>query len=142
MARYIESIDQDDWELVFVDSIDDCYDEELDAFDSDPNSPFIGKTPEECHQLLLKLCADTQSDLMTSPFAIMDERSSQDDTVLLASAKRNLYSEEHEVLGVRTVRATFQASATALMLYLTGHSSVDEDAERAALEDDNVYRCR
>jgi hypothetical protein len=144
MDRFIEDngVDEDNWTFVFVDSIDDYYDKASETpieDGSDPNSPFIGKTPQECHQLLLKLREDTESEIMTNFFAIMDERSIQDDTVLLVCAQRDLGG-EHEVLAMSTIRATFQASGTALILYETGHSSVEEDAERAAREEDNVYR--
>ena len=147
MARWIESVDEDDYELAFVDSINDYYREttarekaeEPIAFDTDPNSPFIEKTPEECHQLLLKLKADTESEIFTEYFAIVDERSLKDDTILLCCVSRDPGG-ENEVLAVPTVRATFQVASIALTLYHTGHSSVEEDADRAALEDDNVYR--
>ena len=142
MDRFIEQngVDEDEWNLVFVDSIDYYYDEASEApidNESSPNSPFIGKTPQECHQLLLKLLEDTKSEIMTDYFAIMDERSKEDNTVLLVCAERDL---ENEVLAWPTVRATFQASAVALMLYHSGHSSVEEDVERAQREHDNVYR--
>ncbi|PLN76084.1 hypothetical protein BDW42DRAFT_179455 [Aspergillus taichungensis] len=58
---------------------------------------------------------------------------------LLVCAVRDLDS---EILGWPTVRATFQASAIALMLYHSGHSSVGEDMELAELEPDNIYRGR
>lgn len=142
MDRFIEQndVDEDKWNLVFVDSIDDYYNEASEApveNESCPNSPFIGKTPQECHQLLLKLLEETESEIMTDYFAIMDKRSTQNDTVLLVCAERDL---ENEVLEWPTVRATFQASAVALMLYHSGHSSVGEDVERAQREHDNVYR--
>lgn len=146
MDRFINDngVDADEWNLVLVDSIDDYYDEASLApmdDDSDSNSPFIGKTPQECHQMLLQLRNDTESEIMTDYFAIMDERSTKDDTVLLVTAERDLGG-ENEVLALPTVRATFQASALALMLYETGHSSVEEDADRAKHEKDNVYRGR
>ncbi|PKY06705.1 hypothetical protein P168DRAFT_288619 [Aspergillus campestris IBT 28561] len=143
MDRFIEQnddVDEDEWCLVFVDSIDNYYDEPSRApieNDSNPNSPFIGKTPQECHQLLLKLVENTESEIMPSYFAILDERSTRDDTVLLVCAARGL---DGEILGWPTVRATFQASAIALMLYHSGHSSVEEDVERAESEPDHVYR--
>ena len=142
MDRFIEQngVDEDEWNLVFVDSIDDYYDEASEApidNESSPNSPLIGKTPQECHQLLLKLLEDTKSEIMTDYIAIMDERSKQDNTVLLVCAVRDL---ENEVFAWPTVRVTFQASAVALMLYHSGHSSVEEDVERAQREHDNVYR--
>lgn len=60
MNRFIEEngVDEYEWKLVFVDSIDDYYDKASEApreVESDPNSPFIPKTPQECYQLLLKL---------------------------------------------------------------------------------------
>ena len=79
MNCFIEqnNIDKDKWDLVFVDSIDYYYNEASEApieDESSPNSPFIGKTPQECHQLLLKLLKDTESEIMTNYFAIMDKR--------------------------------------------------------------------
>lgn len=128
-----------------MDSIDDYYDDEPSSTpteaDSASDSPFIGQTPQECHRLLVKLRDDTESEIMPDFFAILDERSTQDNTVLLVTAARNLGG-EHEVLAWHTVRATFQACALALMLYETGHSSVGEDAERAECESDGVYRGR
>lgn len=144
MNRFIyeNGVDEDDWKLVLVDSIGDYYDEPSLApmeDDSDPNSLFIGKTPQECHRMLLKLRNDTESKIMPDFFAIMDERSTIDNTILLVTAERDLGG-ENEVLALPTLRATFQASALALMLYETGHSTIEEDAERAAREDDNVFR--
>lgn len=143
MNRFIEQnddVDEDEWCLVFVDSIDHYYHEPSKApieNDSNLNSLFIGKTPQECHQLLVKLVEGTESEIMANYFAILDERSTRDDTALLVCAERDL---DNEILGWPTVRATFQASAVALMLYHSGHSSVEEDVERAELEPDNVYR--
>jgi hypothetical protein len=145
MDRFIEQnddVDEDNWHFVFVDSIEDYYDEPSEApieHGSNPNSPFIGKTPQECYQLLLKLREDTESEIIPYMFAIIDERSIQDDTVLLVRVESDL-DDEHEVVAVRTVRATFQTSGISMVLYETGHSSVEEDAERAAREKDNVYR--
>ena len=142
MNRFIEENDVDDsqWNLVFVDSIDDCYNETSEApveEESDPNSPFIGKTPEECRRLLCKLQEDTESEIMPDLFVIMDERSTEDDTVLLACVDAN---PEGEFLGVATVRATFETAAFSLIIYEVGKSSVGEDAERARLEGDGVFR--
>lgn len=140
MDRLLEESGADeDKSLVYVDCLDNYYDEasEIPVDDCDPDSPFIGKTPEECYRLLVKLCEDTESVIQTYQFAIMDERSAQDDTVLLVCYRCDANG-ENETLD--TIRATFQASATALKLYMTGHSSVAEDADHAAQESDNVYR--
>lgn len=140
MDRLLEESGADeDKSLVFVDCLDNYYDEasEIPVDECDPNSPFVGKTPEDCYRLLIKLRKDTESEIMIYQFAIMDERSAQDDTVLLVCYRCD-ENGENETLA--TLRATFQASATALTLYMTGHSSVAEDADRAAQESDNVYR--
>ncbi|KAH0037863.1 hypothetical protein KCU78_g1593, partial [Aureobasidium melanogenum] len=144
MDRFIvdSGYEEDWWECVFVDSISHCYDEISETpveSDSDPNSPFIGKTPEECHRLLLKLREDTESEIPTDFFMIMDEKSIQDDTVLLVSVT----GEEDEQTGIRdllTLRATFEVSAKELMLYSIGHWTIEEDAERAVEQGDSVYR--
>ena len=144
MNRFIEQkgIYEDKWNLIFVDSIDDYYDEATEAPVEEggrPNSPFIGKTPQECYQLPERLVENTESEIIPYYFAIMDERSTQDDTVLLVSADED---PETEVISFPTIRATFQASALALMLYFTGHSSVEEDMEYARREPDNIFRGR
>ncbi|KAG9738852.1 hypothetical protein KCU73_g9626, partial [Aureobasidium melanogenum] len=136
MNRFIEDNDTDEeaWNFVFVDSIDEYYNEPSFApvkGSSNPDSPFIGKTPEECHQLLLKCCEDTESESLHWYFMIMDERSMQDDTVLLVRAG----DDDTEL---SSVRATFETSASALVCYLTGHSSPNTDAYNAA-ETDGVY---
>ena len=143
MDRFTEQkgVTEDEWNLVFVDTIEDYYDEAAEApveEEGSPNSPFTGKTPQECYQLL-KLIEDTESEIVPYYFAIMDERSTQDDTVLLVCAEQNL---EGEVVSFPTVRATFKASALALILYDVGKSSVGEGRERAQREPDNIFRGR
>ncbi|KAJ5792596.1 uncharacterized protein N7503_008574 [Penicillium pulvis] len=142
LNRFIEENEVDaEGRFVFVDTLDDYYSEASEApteVDSNPNSSFIHKTPQECYELLLKLREDTESETITHYFAIMDERSTQDDTVLLVCASVDLDAENE--LTIQTIRASFQASVFALMLYETGHSSVGEDEERAERAGDTVYR--
>jgi hypothetical protein len=144
MTRFIEQndVEKEYWNMVFIDSSNTYYDKVSQApieHDSNPQSPYIGKTPEQCHAMLVKLCEDTEFELLTYYFAIMDEQSTQDDTVLLVCAEMSS-DEENEDLALPTLRATFRASGTALMLYHSGHSSVEEDVERAERERDGVYR--
>jgi hypothetical protein len=144
MTRFIEQndVEKEYWNMVFIDSSNTYYDKVSQApieHDSNPQSPYIGKTPEQCHAMLVKLCEDTAFELLTYYFAIMDEQSTQDDTVLLVCAEMSS-DEENEDLALPTLRATFRASGTALMLYHSGHSSVEEDVERAERERDGVYR--
>ncbi|KAJ5671005.1 hypothetical protein N7507_000132 [Penicillium longicatenatum] len=141
MNRFIEGNDVDAMgRFVFVNTLNEYYSEASEApleVDSDQNSPFIQKTPQECYELLLKLREDTESEIITNYFAIIDERSTQDNTVLLVSASVDLDAKNE--LSIQTIRASFQASILALMLYETGHSSI-EDEERAERAGDTVYR--
>lgn len=70
-------------------------------------------------------------ELFSLHFIIMDERSKQDDTVLLVTAP-------YKEWPLTSVRATFEASASALDLYLTGHSDPEEHAWYAEATN-NVY---
>ncbi|KAH0134357.1 hypothetical protein KCU66_g945, partial [Aureobasidium melanogenum] len=129
--------EEDTWDFVFVDSIDHCYNKPSAVpvkAPSNSDSPFISKTPHECAQLLLELRKDTDSEIIPHYSMIMDERSLQDDTVLLVTAGIDA--------PVYTVRATFGASAQAIVLYLTGHRGIEEDIESASQEDDGVYHGR
>lgn len=124
----------DTWNFVFVDSLDYCYDKPsvVPVHASNLDSPFISKTPIECSRMLFRLCEGTGSEIIPFYFIIMDERSKQDHTVLLVNAEEPL----------QTVRATFEASAQSIVLYLTGHRGIEEDIESAAKEKDNVYHGR
>ena len=69
-----------------MDSIDDYFGEayasEVPVEDeSDPNS----QTPEECCQLISKLREDTESEIMPDCFAIMDDRTGQQNMTLYSS---------------------------------------------------------
>jgi hypothetical protein len=98
---------------------------------SSPDSPFIGKTPEQCFALLKELQATTKSNIDLDGFAMMDERSMNDDTLLLVNAK----------YGCASVRAEFAIAIAAMMCWMTGHSTVDEDIDTARKSEDNVLRC-
>ncbi|KEQ70034.1 hypothetical protein M436DRAFT_54942, partial [Aureobasidium namibiae CBS 147.97] len=123
--------------FVFVDRIDHCYDKPsavpVEA-QSDPDSPFVSKTPEQCSQMLLRLREDTDSEIVPYYVMIMVERPQKDDTVLLVSAVIEA--------PVCTVRATFEASAQAIVLCLTGHRGIEEDIESAEGKEDGVYHGR
>lgn len=81
--------------------------------------------------MLVELCDETASNTIWLHFAIMDERSTQDDTVLLVTS-------EYNGSPLSSVRATFGASALALNCYLTGHSDPEEHAWYAEATD-NIY---
>ncbi|KAM3420563.1 hypothetical protein BST61_g3825 [Cercospora zeina] len=50
---------------------------------SSAHSPFIGKSPMECYLLLRQLISDTASDINHEHFAIVDERTLQDGSIML-----------------------------------------------------------
>ncbi|KAH0351988.1 hypothetical protein KCU81_g2116, partial [Aureobasidium melanogenum] len=130
------------WECVFVDDLTNYYDDISSPpveSASNPHSPFINKRPQKCHNLLLKLREETESEITTEFFMIMDQRSMRDDTVLLVSVT----GDRDEETGVRealTLRASFEVSARELMLYSIGHWTIEEDVERVLGQEDDVYR--
>ncbi|KAI5358950.1 hypothetical protein Slin15195_G114010 [Septoria linicola] len=73
--------------MVFIDTLDDYYEDETQApvqASSSASSPFKGKSPHECYLLLRQLVKDTESQVNWQLFVVVDERSLQDDTVILA----------------------------------------------------------
>ena len=109
---------------VFVDSMNKDYNEyppEVIEKASSSTSPFIGKTPQECHALLKELHTTTKSEFDLDYFAIMDERSMYDDTVLIVDATSEYGS----------VRADFGMAIQAMLVWMVGRSSVEEDNELA-----------
>jgi hypothetical protein len=98
--------------FAFVDSIDGYYDGPSEMpvdTASNPLSPYIGKSPLACSQMLHKLCKETQSNLMENYFIMMGERSIRDNTVLLVSAG------DDEDWPSHSVRASFGVSAERLV---------------------------
>ena len=97
---------------------------------SSADSPFVGKSPQECQTLLEELQGNSpQLDIDTRFFAILDTRS--DDSVLLVD-------DDNEDFG--TVRVAFDLAMELLMCYVSGHRSVKEDNESAKRTDDGVLR--
>ncbi|KEQ90377.1 hypothetical protein AUEXF2481DRAFT_33998 [Aureobasidium subglaciale EXF-2481] len=136
MTRFLEDsgiAEDDDYPFGFIDSINQYYKpSELPIeTDSNPNSPFINKSPRGCSELLLELCNDTKSEIIPYFINIMDGRTMRNDTVLLV---------EHIEDDFDTVRATFGPSAETIILYQTGHSGIEEDQDKAAEDKDNVFR--
>lgn len=122
--------------IVFMDSLKATYtDEDVPTLGnnaaSSATSPFMGKNASECYQILEQLSQADGSSINPEPFAILDERSLQDDTVLLCEA-----GEE----GVRSVRAAFAITECRLLQYFGADAGVGEDQETAAGTPDGVLR--
>lgn len=122
-------------QFVFPDDLTTCYEEQNDdermREPVSADSPFIEKTPEECHKLLKELRAKTQSDIDPYSFAIMDRRSQDDDSVLLVEVTKD---------GIASVRAEFSLAIPVMSCWMTGHSDIQEDIRRANLRWDAVLR--
>ena len=103
---------------------------------SNPNSPFIGKSPTGIWEMLVKLCEDTGSEIMVWYIIIMDERTLRDDTVLLATDDGDAMDGQE----IETVRATFEVAADEVVLFHTGHRGIEEDQWKAEKEGDGVFR--
>jgi hypothetical protein len=122
--------------IVFVDSLEISYTEDDvptvgNNTASSATSPFQGKNASECHDLLKQLSEEPGSSINPEPFAILDDRSMQDDTVLLCEA-----GEE----GVSSVRAAFGITESRLLQYFAADAGVDQDHEAAARTSDGVLR--
>ena len=138
MNRFIEAEqkinDKDDPQFfVFVDSMDKDYNDNPGNVIKEatfPDSPFIGKTTEECFALLKELQGTTKSSIDLQAFAIMDDRSNDDDTVLIVNADD----------GCASVRAEFAIAIPAMMCWMTGHSDVEDNIYTARKTEDNVLR--
>ncbi|OQN97870.1 hypothetical protein B0A48_16181 [Cryoendolithus antarcticus] len=123
--------------VVFVDSITATYTEESEIDECTPSasdSPFKGKSVHECYLLLRRLRQETESDIDPENFAILDEQSLQDDTVLLAQGP---YDGGVEAV---SVRVTMEMVNMELLCYITGDSSVQQGQEASAEAVDGVYR--
>lgn len=123
--------------FVIVDSLTKSYTEEMEPGDNEPtsgSSPFIGKTPYECAQLLKQLRRDTDSDIDFTSFIIMDDRTLQDSTILIVEQPG-----EADGGASNSVRATFELASN-LLVYLSGKSSAYEERELAETTEDGVLR--
>ena len=129
--------------FVFVDSLTQIYTAETEIGDMEdeqhrtitsPESPFKGKSPAECHQLLRQLRRN-ESDIDYCSFVVMDERSLTDDTVLLVNAPG-----EGEEGDVQSVRVAFEIAHWRLSGYSMAMMDVGEDRVAAEGMEDGVLR--
>jgi hypothetical protein len=109
--------------------------DDLNKSATSPDSPFIDKSPLECHRLL-RQSRLAGSDVDYTSFVVMDERSLVDDTVLLVGA-----SEEGQEGDTRSVRVSFEIAHWRLLGYMDGEFySMDEDLEAVKKTEDGVLR--
>jgi hypothetical protein len=134
LNRFMEQNEENEGFFLFVDSVDDRYEgpaERPARHGSSPDSPFVGKTPQECQALLEELQSNSQLDIGTKLFAILDDRSDREDSVLLVDD----FNEDFE-----TVKVAFELAMELLMCYVSGNHSIKEDIDSAQRADDGVLR--
>jgi hypothetical protein len=121
--------------FVFVDSLTYKYtapDVTGDKFEaSSPGSPFKGKNIAECSTLLKRLAEQTGAWVLDTVFAVFDDQSSQDGSILLAQTV------DDKLEGMRIMPGLACAK---LLQYMIGDASIVEDREDAQEEDDGVFR--
>ncbi|KAK5692191.1 hypothetical protein LTR17_025482, partial [Elasticomyces elasticus] len=110
------------------------------------SSPFQNKSPHECAVLLRKLWQETGSDINFEYFVILDERSLEDNTVLMVEAIRaDEYDSDDSAaaaaegdppaLRIQTLRAEMGIVDSRFLFYLV-EIDMREDIER--LEEEGV----
>ncbi|KAH0363921.1 hypothetical protein KCU65_g7101, partial [Aureobasidium melanogenum] len=124
--------------LVFIDDLSRVYDEDdgLGYNKDSISAPFAGKTPYECWIMLQKILAENEgSCFVDSIFAILDQRSLEDGTLLLVEEP-----EEEEGAEACSVRAVFEMCETQMALWMGGKNTVYEANERVKSTQDGVLR--
>ncbi|KAG9689167.1 hypothetical protein KCU95_g6245, partial [Aureobasidium melanogenum] len=124
--------------LVFIDDLSRVYDEDdgLGYNKDSTSAPFAGKTPYECWMMLQKILAENEgSCFVDSIFAILDQRSLADGTLLLVEEP-----EEEESAEAYSVRAVFEMCETQMALWIGGKNTVYEANERVKGTKDGVLR--
>ncbi|CAD0100475.1 unnamed protein product [Aureobasidium mustum] len=82
-------------------------------------APFQDKTPKECSEILQALVKDTGSEINVENFAILDERSKEDDTVWLVQASKR--SGE-----IKIVRGALKQTDMSLENLWVGNMNIEE----------------
>jgi len=82
-------------------------------------APFQGKSAEECFVFLQALVKDTGSDVNVESFAILDERSREDDTVLIVKASEKTGD-------IKTVRGALEETNMSLVNLWVGNLNIGE----------------
>lgn len=130
----MEYMRDEDENTVFVDSPSKAYIRNDVLRQNVQSSPlaFRGSSPQECFLLLTKIRAETDSVIHPPIFAILDEQSLRDDTVVLVDMDDNER--------VKSARCEFEIACAKLNGYFVGDSDIDQDIEEAEEEGDGVLR--
>ena len=133
LNRFMENSELNECFFLVIDSLESRYEgptEKPVKEGSSADSPFIGKTPQECQALLGELQAKSPHlEISTRFFAILDDQSP--DNVLLVDD----YEEDFG-----TVRVAFELGMELLMCYVEALRSIAEDNSTAKWKYDGVLR--
>ncbi|KAH0191224.1 hypothetical protein KCV03_g6354, partial [Aureobasidium melanogenum] len=124
--------------LVFIDDLSRVYDEDdgLGYNKDSISAPFAGKTAYECWLMLKRILAENEGSYFADDmFAILDQRSLEDNTLLLVEEP-----EEEDGGEAHSVRAVFQMCETQMALWTAGKTTVTEAKERAQTTEDGVLQ--
>jgi hypothetical protein len=128
----------DDENIVFVDSISRAYTRndtlgQNTPSSSSPTSPFRGRSPQECWSLLKQLCSETESIVHSHIFAVLDEESLRNDTLVLVEM------DDDKAI---SARCEFKITCAKMNQYFIGDGDIEEDLEEASEEGNGVIRMR
>lgn len=98
---------------------------------SSPTSPFKGKTATECSTLLKNLAEETGAYILDTVFAIFDDRTLRDGSVVLVQTVDDELEE---------MRVLPELACMKLLQYMICDADITEDRERAEEEEDCVFR--
>lgn len=137
----IEYEDQLDHHFVFVDNSSTIYATKDDVGEnilSQPSSSFRNKSADECW-LLLRAMREAGSDIDYESFVIIDDRTVQDDTVLVV-VKELLTEDEAAQAAHSEVRMSSELASFRLGSYLAGEGDIGEDFVKSQRHADGVLR--
>jgi hypothetical protein len=137
----IEYEDQLDHHFVFVDNSSIVYATKDDVGEntpSQPNSSFKDKSADECW-LLLRAMHEAGSDIDYESFVVIDDRTLEDDTVLVV-VKELLTEDEAAQAANAEVRMSSELASFRLGSYLAGESDIGEDFVKSQRHADGVLQ--
>jgi hypothetical protein len=118
--------------IVFIDSLSTLYPEasSLGNNTSSTSAPFANKTPYECSLLLKQMCEEDDENCFDGEiFAILDEQSLKDDTLLLVEEPA-----EEDGGEAHSVRAVYEMAESQMLLWVAGKTTISEAKERVQEE--------
>jgi hypothetical protein len=133
--------DQIDHDFVFVDDSSTTYAEKNDVGEntpSQPNSSFKNKSSHECW-LLLRAMREAGSNIDYESFVIIDDRTLQDDTVLVV-VKELLTEDEAAQATNAEVRMSLELASFRVGCWLAAEGDICEDVVKSQRHADGVLR--